>query len=64
MMEPREEVLDSPTGHCVETAVHTFLDAVTKHARRVVYLSLEGVCHHLEQQPDTITARIAAKRTA
>ena len=41
-----------------------FLDAVTKHARRIVYLSSEGVGDDLEQQTDTITARIAEKLAA
>jgi uncharacterized protein YbjT (DUF2867 family) len=40
-------------------AALAFLDAVTKHARRVVYLSPEDVGDDLEQQTDTITARIA-----
>ena len=41
-----------------------FLDAVTKHAHRIVYLSSEGVGDDLEQQNDTITARIADKLAA
>ncbi len=45
-------------------AALAFLDAVTKHARRVVYLSPEDVGDDLEQQPDTITGRIADKLAA
>lgn len=45
-------------------AAPAFLDAVTKHARRLVYLSSEGVGDDLEQQTDMITARIAAKLAA
>ena len=41
-----------------------FLDAVTQHARRIVYLSAEGVGDDLAQQTDTITARIADKLAA
>ena len=41
-----------------------FLDAVAKHARRIVYLSSESVGDDLEQQTDTITARIAEKLAA
>ena len=41
-----------------------FLDAVAKHARRIVYLSSEGVGDDLEQQTDTITRRIAEKLAA
>ena len=41
-------------------AASAFLDALTQHARRIVYLSPEGVSDDLEQQTDTITARIAA----
>jgi uncharacterized protein YbjT (DUF2867 family) len=42
-------------------AAPAFLDAVTKHARRIVCLSSESVGDDLEQQTDTITARIAAE---
>ena len=42
----------------------TFLDAVAKHARRILFLSSEGVGDDLEQQTDTITARIAEKWAA
>jgi uncharacterized protein YbjT (DUF2867 family) len=45
-------------------AAPPFLEAVTKHARRIVYLSSEGVGDYLEQQTDTITSRIAAKLAA
>ncbi len=45
-------------------AAPAFLNAVTKHARRLVYLSSEGAGDDLEQQTDTITARIAAKLAA
>ena len=41
-----------------------FLDAVAKHARRIVYLSSESVGDDLEQQTDTITAWIAEKLAA
>jgi uncharacterized protein YbjT (DUF2867 family) len=41
-----------------------FLDAVTKHARRILFLSSEGVGDDLEQQTDTITARTADKLAA
>src|SRR5919107_4034984 len=41
-----------------------FLDAVTKHARRIVFFSTEGVGDDLEQQTDTTTARIAEKLAA
>ena len=41
-----------------------FLDAVTKHARRILFFSSEGVGDDLEQQTDTITARIAEKLAA
>ena len=71
MMELQGKVLDCPmrwgTRHIrryVETDAHALLNTVTKHVRRVVYLSLEGLCHHLEQQTDTITTWIADKRTA
>jgi hypothetical protein len=42
-------------------AVPPFLDMVTKHARRIVYLSSGDVGDDLEQRTDTITARIPAK---
>ena len=42
-------------------AVPPFLDMVTKHARRIVYLSSGDVGDDLEQRTDTITARITAK---
>jgi hypothetical protein len=45
-------------------AVLAFLDVVTKHARRIVYPSSEGVGDDLEQQTDTITVRIAAELAA
>ena len=45
-------------------AASPFLDAVTKHARRVVYLSSEGIGDYLEQQTDTITSRVVAKLAA
>lgn len=45
-------------------AAPALLDAVTKHARRIVYLSSGGVGDALEQQTDTATAWIAAKRAA
>jgi uncharacterized protein YbjT (DUF2867 family) len=45
-------------------AAPSFLDAVTKHARRIVWLSSEGAGHDLEQQTNVITARIAAKLAA
>ncbi len=41
-----------------------FLDVITKHARRIVYLSSESVGHDPEQQTDAITARIAGKQEA
>ncbi len=41
-----------------------FLDAVTKHARRILFLTSAGVGDDLEQQTDTITARIAEKLAA
>jgi nucleoside-diphosphate-sugar epimerase len=41
-----------------------FLDVVTKHARRIVYLSSESVGHAPEQQTDATTARIADKLAA
>ena len=41
-----------------------FLDVVTKHARRILFLSSEGVGDDLEQQTDTITARIVEKLAA
>ena len=41
-----------------------FLDAVTKHARRILFFSSEGVGDDLEQQTDTITARIGEKLAA
>lgn len=40
-------------------AAPALLNAVTKHMRRLVYLSSEGAGDDLEQQTDTITARIA-----
>ena len=46
------------------TAAPAFLDAVTKHARCIVYLSSEGVGDDLEQRTDTATARITAKLAA
>ena len=42
-------------------ATPPLLDVVTKHARRIVYLSSGDVDDDLEQRTDTITARIAAK---
>jgi hypothetical protein len=42
-------------------AAPPFLDAVTKHARRIVYLSSGDVGDDLEQETNTITARIPAK---
>jgi uncharacterized protein YbjT (DUF2867 family) len=41
-------------------AAPAFLDTDTKHARRIVCLSSEGVGDDLEQQTDTITAKLAA----
>ena len=41
-----------------------FLDAVTKHARRILFFSSESVGDDLEQQTDTITVRIAEKLAA
>ena len=41
-----------------------FLDTVVKHACRILFLSSEGVGDDLEQQTDTITARIAEKLAA
>jgi uncharacterized protein YbjT (DUF2867 family) len=46
------------------TVAPAFLDAVNKHARRIIYLLSEGVGDDLEQQTDTITGRIAAKLAA
>ncbi len=40
------------------------LDAVAKHARRIVYFSSESVGDDLGQQTDTITAQIAEKLAA
>jgi uncharacterized protein YbjT (DUF2867 family) len=40
------------------------LNAFSKHARRIVYLSSEGVGDDLERQTDTITVRISAKLAA
>ncbi len=45
-------------------AVLAFLDVVTKHARRIVYPSSEGVGDDLEQQTDMITVRIVAELAA
>ncbi len=45
-------------------AAPTLLDAATKHARRIAYLLSESKGDDLEQQPDTTTARIAAKLVA
>ena len=42
-------------------AVPPFLDMVTKHARRILYLSSGDMGDDLEQRTDTITARIPAK---
>ncbi len=56
---PDEDVFPFRPFFAAEAAL-AFLDAFTKHARRVVYLSLEGVCHYLEQQAGKITARTAA----
>ncbi len=42
-------------------AAPPLLDRVTKHARRIVYLSSGDVGDDLEQRTDTITARIPAK---
>ena len=41
-------------------AAPAFLDAVTKHARRIVYVSSGDVGDDLEQQTDTITAKLSA----
>ena len=41
-----------------------FLDTVAKNACRILFLSSEGVGDDLEQQTDTITARIAEKLAA
>ena len=38
-----------------------FLDMVTRHARRIVYLSSGDMGDDLEHRTDTITARIPAK---
>ena len=45
-------------------ATPAFLDAVAKHARRIVYVSLKDVGDDLELQTDAIPAVIAAKRAA
>jgi uncharacterized protein YbjT (DUF2867 family) len=49
---------------CTADVAPAFLDAVTKHARRILFLSSEGVGDDLEQQTDTMTARIAEKLAA
>jgi NAD(P)-dependent dehydrogenase (short-subunit alcohol dehydrogenase family) len=41
-----------------------FLEAVAKHARRILFLSSESVGDDLEQQTDMITARTAEKLAA
>ena len=41
-------------------AAPVFLDAVTKHARRIVYVSSVDVGDDLEQQTDTIITKLAA----
>jgi uncharacterized protein YbjT (DUF2867 family) len=45
-------------------AAPVFLDAITKHARCIVYLSSQGVGDDLEQQIDTITVLIATRLAA
>ena len=55
---PDEDAFPFWPFSAVEAAL-AFSDAATKHARCVVYFSLEGVCHHLEQQTGTRTARMA-----